>query len=131
MNCVQLWRAGVVSLCFCLCTTPVHAQPSQMQVLQSLHGSLTLTPAQEAAWQLFEQAYAPDLQEISKRRNALAGMSKLTAPQRVDLSVNLLKEDLKSLENRGAALKTFYGTLSPQQQSIFDRETMPARPGGD
>jgi protein CpxP len=131
MNRIQLWRAVVVFIFSCLCTVPVHAQPSEMQVLQSLHGSLTLTPTQEAAWQLFEQAYAPDPQEITKRRNALAGMSKLTAPQRVDLSVNLLKEDLKSLGNRGAALKTFYGTLSPKQQSIFDHETMPARPGGD
>ena len=131
MNCVQLWRAAVVSLFGCLCTMPVHAQPAEMQILRSLHGSLTLTPEQEAAWQIFKQAYAPDLQAISQRRNALAGMGKLTAPQRVDLFVNLLKEDLKALESRGAALKTFYGTLSPQQQSVFDHETMPARPGGD
>ncbi len=131
MNSVLLWRAAVACLSICLCAIPVHAQPSQIQILQRLHGSLALDPAQEAAWQLFEQAYAPDPQEIPRRRDAFAGMRKLTAPQRVDLSVSLLKEDLKSLESRGAALKTFYGTLSPQQQSIFDHETMPARPGGD
>jgi len=128
MTYFKSWR--VAAFC-CLLTVPAHAQPSEAQILQRLHGSLMLSPAQEGPWQTLEQAYALDPHELLQRRNAAATMRTLSAPQRVDLSVNLSKADLESLERRGAALKAFYGTLSPQQQSIFDRETLPMQPGGD
>jgi hypothetical protein len=36
-----------------------------------------------------------------------------------------MQADLRTLERRGEALKTFYVTLSPTQQVIFDRQTTP------
>jgi len=119
---VRLLRAS--ALCICLFTVAAHAQAPETQMLERLHGVLNLTPTQEDGWKTLEQAYAIDPQEIAQRRNTAATMSTLTAPQRVDLSINLMKADLESLERRGVALKAFYGTLSPQQQSIFDRETL-------
>jgi len=119
----RLLRASV--LCLCLFTVAAHAQPVESGMLEGLHGALNLTAEQEDAWKTFEQAYAIDPQEMTRRRNTAATMATLTAPQRVDLSVNLMSADLESLERRGAALKAFYGTLSPQQQAIFDRQTLP------
>jgi hypothetical protein len=61
---------------------------------------------------------------MARRRDAAASMAGLAAPQRVDLSISLAKADLDALEHRGDALKIFYGTLTPAQQKIFDRETL-------
>ena len=117
------------ALCICLFTVAAHAQTPGSQMLETLHGVLNLTPAQEDGWKTLEQAYAIDPQEMARRRNAAATMPTLTAPQRVDLSINLMKADLESLERRGVSLKAFYGTLSPQQEGIFDRETLPPQQG--
>ena len=116
-------------LCLCLFTVAAHAQVPETQMLERLHGALNLTPAQEDGWKVLEQAYAIDPQKMAHQRSAAATIYTLTAPQRVDLSINLMKADLESLEHRGLVLKGFYGTLSPQQQSIFDRETLPPQQG--
>ncbi|HEY0267309.1 MAG TPA: Spy/CpxP family protein refolding chaperone [Rhizomicrobium sp.] len=90
-----------------------------------LHGALHLTPGQEDSWKTFQQAYAIAPDEIARRRGASAALATLSAPQRVDQSNSLMKADLDAQEKRGAALKAFYANLSPQQQGIFDRETLP------
>ncbi len=111
--------------CTCLFAAAAHAQTPESQILDRLHGDLNLTTAQEDGWRVFEQAYMIDPQEMTQRRIAVAKMPNLTAPQRMDLSISLMKADLASLERRGAALNAFYSALSPQQQAIFDRKTLP------
>lgn len=118
------------TLCLCLCTVAAHAQVPETQMLQRLHGALNLTPAQEDGWKMLEQAYVIDPREMAHQRSAAATISTLTAPQRMDLSINLMKADLESLEHRGLVLEVFYGKLSPQQQRIFDRDTLPMNAGG-
>jgi len=107
-------EAAVISL-------PVQAQSPQ---LQKLHNDLNLTPGQETAWQTFEAATMIDPQEAARRRSAAQMMPSLTAPQRVDLSISAMQADLDSYKRRSAALKTFYATLTPSQQAIFDHETV-------
>jgi protein CpxP len=104
-----------------------YSQVAQDRTLESLHAALNLTASQEDNWRNFEKAYTPDPQEIDKRRDAANKIATLTAPQRMDLSVDMAEGDLAELKRRGGALKDFYGALSPQQQSIFDRETLPPR----
>jgi uncharacterized protein YdiU (UPF0061 family) len=131
-NCMmsfKVWRMAAFSLC--LSAVCAHAQPSGPGMLDSLHGSLKLSSSQEGAWQALKNAYASDPQEMSQRRAAMDTMRTLGAPQRVDLSIKLMKDDLESLQRRGEALKAFYATLSPQQQAIFDRDTLPGPPGRD
>jgi hypothetical protein len=96
-----------------------------------LHGDLKLGASQEGGWQAFEQAYSIDPQEFAKRRSAEAGVASLTGPQRVDQAIGLARSDLADLQRRGAALKAFYASLSPEQQHIFDRDTAPPTPGRD
>jgi hypothetical protein len=108
----------------CLFTVAAYAQASETQMLERLHGALDLTSTQETGWKTLEQAYAIDPREIAQRRDTANTMPTLTAPQRVDLSINLMKADLAAQERRGEALKTFYSTLSPQQQGIFNRDTL-------
>jgi protein CpxP len=104
-----------------------YSQVAQDRTLESLHAALNLTASQEDSWRNFEKAYTPDPQEIEKRRNAAQNMATLTAPQRMDLSIDMAEGDLAELKRRGGTLKDLYGALSPQQRSIFDRETLPPR----
>jgi len=92
--------------------------------LQRLHDALNLRPDQDAAWQDYARSTAVDPQESMRRRDASERMAALTAPGRVDLSVQMMRADLASLQRRGAALKLFYASLTPEQQASFDRETM-------
>lgn len=117
-----------VATAFCIGIFSAHgyAQGVQDRTLDSLHTALNLSASQEDSWRNFTQAYTPDPQEIDKRRNAARNMATLTGPQRVDLSIGMAEDDLAQLKRRGGALKDFYGILSPQQQIVFDRETLPA-----
>ena len=93
--------------------------------LQGLHDALNLSAAQEPAWNSFQAMEQPDPEQAARDRNAAEMMPTLTAPQRVELSIAAMHADLATLERRGAALKAFYGTLSPAQQAVFDRRTAP------
>jgi len=108
---------------------PVAAQPpgqsdDPSQWSNRLHSALRLRPDQEGAWRTFEQASMPSDQEDARRQDAFQRMGQMRAPQRMDLSIQMMRSDLQDMERRADALKTFYATLSPDQQATFDRETM-------
>jgi len=110
---------------------PVAAQPAGMaqggdpsQWSNRLHSALRLRPDQEGAWRTFEQASMPSDQEDARRQDTFQRMGQMRAPQRMDLSIQMMRSDLQDMERRADALKTFYATLSPDQQATFDRETM-------
>jgi hypothetical protein len=109
-------------------TAPLAAQPGQPPSLAQLHDSLRLRPDQEQAWRTFDMASRPDPQEDARRRDAFERMDSLRAPQRMDLSIQMMRSDLDQMERQAAALKSLYGTLSPDQQAAFDRETAPPPP---
>jgi hypothetical protein len=109
-------------------TAPLAAQPGQPPSLAQLHNSLRLRPDQEQTWRNFEMASRPDPQEDARRRDAFERMDSLRAPQRIDLSIQMMRSDLDEMERQGAALKSLYGILSPDQQATFDRETAPPPP---
>jgi hypothetical protein len=101
------------------------AQPTVPLFLQRLHTDLALNPSQEEGWKSFEQAYQVNPQDIAQERDAVAKMPGLTGPQRADLAISLSEQNLAGLRRRGDALKTFYASLSLQQQKTFDHDTMP------
>jgi Spy/CpxP family protein refolding chaperone len=94
--------------------------------LAGLHDALRLASDQETAWRAFAAASAPNPEQEARERSAEAMMATLSSPQRVDLSISAMEADLQTLRERGAALKAFYSILSPSQQAIFDRRTLPA-----
>ena len=51
----------------------------------------------------------------------------LSAPQRMDLVEAEMRQELLDLQQQSQALKAFYATLSPEQKSIFDAQTLPPR----
>ncbi len=108
------------------------AQPARSlpPTLQRLHDALHLTADQQAAWKGFTAQAGPDPEAEAQARAAEQMMPKLHAPQRVDLSVAAMRAQLEAMERRGKALKAFYAALTPAQQAIFDRETLPREDEG-
>ena len=121
MNTARLLSISALSVF--LFAAAAHAQTASPQ-LQQLHDALNLRPDQDAAWRDYVRSTAVNPQEMAQRRDGSQRMAGLTAPERVDLSVQMMKLDLASLQLRGAALKNFYASLTPEQQAVFDRETM-------
>ena len=118
-------RAVTFVVLAALALGPAALAQSQGPDLHRLHDALNLSASQEEGWNVFQAASQPDPQDEARDRTAAQMMSGLHAPQRVDLSIAAMKADLDTLERRGGALKTFYATLSPAQQTVFDRETEP------
>ena len=108
-----------------IAAAPLALAQSRGPDLHRLHDALNLSAAQEEAWNTFQAASQPNPQDEARDRTAAQMMPGLHAPQRVDLSIAAMKADLDEMEQRGAALKTFYGVLSPAQQTTFDTETTP------
>jgi protein CpxP len=108
---------GISSLAGFILMSAAYAQTPE---IQRLHDALHLTSQQENAWHTFQTATQISPDEAARRRRASEMMPSLSAPQRVDLSIAAMQADLQSFQRRGAALKTFYAALTPEQQTIFD-----------
>ena len=91
-----------------------------------LHDALKLTPAQEAAWTEFSSKVKPA--NMGKPRMDKSQSDKmdhedwegLSTPDRLDKILDNMKSHEKQLAEHAAAVRTFYGTLTANQQRIFD-----------
>ena len=104
--------------------TPEQRQAKMAQYMAQraakLHADLGITSAQESAWSAFVASMKPAAGGQHMDRAAWAG---LTAPQRMQKQIDLQKQRTAMMEQRLAALNTFYSILSPQQKQIFDTES--------
>jgi len=87
--------------------------------LADLKGQLKLTTAQEAAWTSFTTAMQPGERPARLDRK---DMDKLTTPERIDRMRALRAQHAAEADRRGEATKTFYATLTPEQQKTFDAQ---------
>lgn len=95
--------------------------------LEDLHGKLKLSSQQETAWQALSGQLKP---LAGAERPDFAALSKLPTPERLD-RLEALRKDHEALhQKRVAAIKDFYGQLSPEQRKIFDDNFMKP-PKGD
>lgn len=115
---------GLLSLGALAQAQPQQQPPSEDQYLNRLHYDLRLNPGQEGAWQQFQQAYREDPRQAQEEQDAEQRMPRMNGPQRMDMAIHMAERDLDNLRRQGDALKAFYAQLSPQQQRIFDRDTL-------
>lgn len=110
--------------------------PARMQArfekrFAALKVQLKLSPAQEGAWTTFTAAMKPPADLLAKRADH-AELAKLPTPERIDkmktLHAQHVADMTAAMDQRGAATKTFYATLTPEQQKVFDANAM--RPSG-
>ena len=107
-----------------------HMDPAKMEAFiakrfAELKTKLKITASQETAWTTFTAAMKPPARPQHQRPDP-AELNKLTTPERIDkmhaLRVQHHTEMNAAMEQREAAVKTFYATLAPEQQKVFDDE---------
>jgi len=86
--------------------------------LQKLHDALKLNSSQEAGWQTYVAAIKADMPTA---RPDFASFKNLSAPEKLEKGIEFSKTHITQMENQLAALKTFYATLTPEQQKTFDQ----------
>lgn len=83
----------------------------------ALHDKLKLTGNQEAAWKTYIAAATPPAPPARPDRGQ---WEKMSAPERMERMMAVMKEREGHMATHLAAMKTFYATLSPLQQQIFN-----------
>ncbi len=117
---------------------PVKMQARMEKRQAALKAMLKLTPAQEGAWATFTAALKPPADMMGKHADHVE-IAKLPTPERIDkmkaLHAQHVADMNSAMDKRGDATKTFYATLTPEQQKVFDTATArfygsPGRMGG-
>jgi protein CpxP len=90
-----------------------------------LHDKLKLSAAQETAWTAYVAATTPPKPAAGahpdgKGQGQHPDFSSMTAPQKLQMFDDMQKKRLAMQESHLAAMKTFYATLTPEQQKTFD-----------
>jgi hypothetical protein len=119
-------RAMVLGFCLCLAMVSGAVAQAQTDKLTQLHDTLHLTADQESAWRDYKAALASDGQAAARRQATQRLLPQLPTPRRVALIDATMEQDLTDLRRQGNAVTAFYGHLTPDQQAIFDRQTLPA-----
>jgi len=92
--------------------------------LAALKAKLKLTSAQEGAWTTFTTATQPPAHTKADREALHAEMSKLTTPERIDKMQTLKTQRDTEMTQHANAVKAFYAQLTPEQQKVFDSESL-------
>lgn len=82
---------------------------------------LQLQAHQETAWLAFSGAMKTPMKRPAPI--ITSELEKMTTPERIDKMMALKAERDTEMTNRMIASKTFYGSLTPTQQKVFDTHT--------
>ena len=86
-----------------------------------LKQKLKITADQEGAWSTFQGSMKPNEPKLGRLDRK--EMEKLTTPERLDRMRAMRAERAAEGDRRAEAVKTFYATLKPEQQKVFDQES--------
>ncbi|MDQ5882294.1 MAG: periplasmic protein CpxP/Spy [Pseudomonadota bacterium] len=89
--------------------------------LEKLHAELKLAPEQESAWKTWSDHVKQQAAGMKDRRAEQEEMRKLPAPERMEKMLGRMKEHQQKMESGLTAMRSFYATLTPEQQQAFDR----------
>jgi Spy/CpxP family protein refolding chaperone len=98
-----------------------HAQRRAERVAK-LHDELKITPAQENAWNAFVASMKPAHRAGDRQHGDRAAWANLPAPERAQKMIERQKARTAAMEQRLAALNSFYSVLSPEQKKVFDEK---------
>jgi hypothetical protein len=100
------------------------AKREQMRAerIAKLHGELKITPAQENAWTAFVASMKHPQRADGQMHGDRAAWAGLSAPERAEKMLAMHKARTAAMEQRVAALNTFYSVLSADQKKVFDEK---------
>lgn len=91
--------------------------------LAKLKSKLGITADQEAQWSAFSDTVLQQVQQM-KAAHQQRKSAPVTAPERIDRQVELMKQRVAGFEAMGQAAKGLYAVLSPEQQQIADHKLL-------
>ena len=98
---------------------------------QDLKAKLKLSSGQETAWHAFTQAVKPPYKPVLSPLEHET-LAKMSTPERLDKMAAFQEAHQAEMQGhmklRSDATKQFYAQLSPEQQKIFDAQTLPREP---
>jgi hypothetical protein len=110
---------------------PPGEQPVTADLIR-LHDDLRLSDGQEADWKAYTLAVAPSQDLLARHRATSELLPLVPTPRRIALIEATMAQDNLDFKRQSAAVNAFYGKLTPDQQKVFDRETLPpSDAGGD
>ena len=86
--------------------------------MSALHDNLKLKSSQEASWTEFSNKMKP----VKMDKPGHPDWKDLNTPDRLDKILDNMKSHEKQMAEHAAAVRAFYGTLTPDQQKIFDHQ---------
>lgn len=89
--------------------------------MAKLHDDLKLTSAQETAWTEFSNKIKPVKMDNAGMESRHQDWKNMNTPDRLDKMLDSMKSRETKMGEHAAAVRTFYATLTPDQQKIFDR----------
>jgi periplasmic protein CpxP/Spy len=108
---------------------PVKAEPKKCdrwegeeKRLEKLKSDLKLNANQAAAWTEWVGKIKGDHKGWEEKRKNAQSWDSLPALERMEKMLTFSKEHIARQEERLAATKTFYATLSPEQRQTFDKD---------
>jgi len=98
-----------------------HREARHQKHLNELKSALQLDSTQESAWHTFSAEMKAPVKRPA--RPQAAEMEKMTTPERIDKMMAFKSERDAEMNKRITATKTFYASLNPAQQKVFDAHT--------
>jgi periplasmic protein CpxP/Spy len=96
--------------------------------LSELNAKLNLTADQQPAWKTFSEQVNDQAKNMVAMRDQMKGnfqsMPKKTAPERMAKMADLMNDRAQNMARMADAVKTFYATLTAEQQATFDKMQM-------
>jgi protein CpxP len=96
-------------------------EAKHLKHLEELKVFLQLQAPQEAAWQAFSSVMKTPVKRPLPPNPA--EVEKMTTPERIDKMMAMKAERDAEMTKRMNATKSFYATLTPTQQKVFDTHT--------
>lgn len=87
-----------------------------------LHDRLKLNADQEKAWKQYQETVSANIRARQEREQV--DFSKLSAPERLERSQQFARERDERMTRHLESFKAFYATLTPEQQSILENESV-------
>ena len=97
-------------------------QEYRQQRRTAMQERLKLNAQQQKAWT--DYMAVTDKNFNSWKPFSRTDLEKMTAPQRLEAMIGRMQERQQAMSTQLTALKTFYSQLTPEQQKIFDSESM-------
>jgi LTXXQ motif family protein len=89
--------------------------------LAGMKSELKITATQESAWKAFADQAKERAEAMQALMTSAQGSAQATAPERLELRIQMMKKRQEQMEKGTAAFKDLYAVLTPEQKALADQ----------